>query len=112
MGVRAYDLPGSVEAGTPIGSKLVFERWSSAEGRQFGRVRLVYQDASQLRSGSMLSGYESPRSVTLDFDGVEKSADGLVDYAQLRERIASAYAAYDALPATYGQMGEALEPAA
>ena len=112
MGVRAYDLPGSVEAGTPIGSKLVFERWSSADGRQFGRVRLVYQDASQLRSGSMLSGYESPRSVTLDFDGVEKSADGLVDYAQLRERIASAYAAYDALPETYGQMGEALEPAA
>ena len=112
MGVRAYDLPGSVEAGTPIGSKLVFERWSSADGRELGRVRLVYQDASQLRSGSMLSGYESPRSVTLDFDGVEKSADGLVDYAQLRERIASAYAAYDALPATYGQMGEALEPAA
>ncbi|WP_248921596.1 histidine-type phosphatase [Olsenella intestinalis] len=112
MGVRAYDLPGSVEAGTPIGSKLVFERWSSADGRQFGRVRLVYQDASQLRSGSMLSGYESPKSVTLDFDGVEKSADGLVDYAHLRERIASAYAAYDALPETYGEQGEPLAPAA
>lgn len=112
MRVRDYDLPDAIEQGTPIGSKLVIERWSAPDGRDRARVRLVYQSTDQLRGGSMVSGYEAPRSVDLDFEGLEKSADGLFDYARLRERIAAAYAAYDELPATYGQMGEVLEPAA
>lgn len=110
--VRGYELPGSVESGTPIGSKLVFERWADSNGAAFGRVRLVYQSAEQLRAGSMLSGYEAPLSVDLEFEGVEKNPDGLCDYANLRSLIAGAFDAYDELPATYGEAAQKLEQAA
>lgn len=112
LGVKAYELPGSIEAGTPIGSKLVFEKWTDADGKLYGRVRLVYQNADQLRSGSMLSGYEAPMSVELDFEGLEKNDDGLFAYEELRAHIADAADAYDELPDTYGEAEEELAPAA
>ena len=112
LGVRSYELPDSIEAGTPIGSKLVFEKWADADGKLYGRVRLVYQNADQLRSGSMISGYEAPMSVELDFDGLEKNADGLFAYEELRTLITDATDAYDELPATYGAAEEELAAAA
>jgi len=41
-------LAGAREATTPIGCKLVFERWANDAGEQFGRVRLLYQGVDQL----------------------------------------------------------------
>ena len=112
LGVKEYELPGSIEADTPIGCKLVFEKWTNANGEQFGRVRLVYQSAEQLRRGSMVSGYEAPMSVDLDFEDVKKNADGLFVYDDLRALIADATDAYDELPATYGEAEEELDQAA
>ena len=112
LGVKQYELPGSIEASTPIGCKLVFEKWADADGELFGRVRLVYQSVDQLRSGSMLSGYEAPMSVELDFDNIEKNADGLFAYDELRALITSATDAYDQLAATYGETEEELAQAA
>ena len=112
LGVKAYELPDSVEAGTPIGCKLVFEKWADANGNLFGRVRMVYQNAEQLRSGSMVSGYEAPSSVELDFEGLQKNADGLFAYDELRGLVAKATSAYDELPRTYGQAEQQLPQAA
>ena len=103
LGVEDYELPGAVEVKTPIGCKLVFERWASADGKEFGRVRLLYQSVDQLRKGTMLSGTESPMSVELSFKGLQKNADGLYAYDDLRARIADATAEYDRIVKEYGQ---------
>ena len=103
LGVEDYELPGAVEVKTPIGCKLVFERWASADGKEFGRVRLLYQSVDQLREGTMLSGTESPMSVELSFKGLQKNADGLYAYDDLRARIADATAEYDRIVKEYGQ---------
>ena len=102
LDTEAYELPDAVEAKTPIGCKLVFERWADAEGTQFGRVRLLYQGVEQLREGSMLAGTEPPMSVELSLAGLQKNADGLYAYDQLRGRIADAVAEYDRIVAEYG----------
>lgn len=103
LGVEDYELPDAIETKTPIGCKLVFERWENAAGEQFGRVRLLYQSVDQLREGTMLSGTESPMSVELSFEGMQKNGDGLYAYDDLRAHIADATAEYDRIVAEYGQ---------
>ena len=110
LGVEDYKLPGAIEVKTPIGCKLVFERWENADGEQFGRVRLLYQSVDQLREGTMLPGTESPMSVELSLEGLQKNEDGLYSYSDLRARIADATAEYDRIVEKYGQ--EALPQAA
>ncbi|MBO7675235.1 MAG: histidine-type phosphatase [Atopobiaceae bacterium] len=112
LGVEDYELPGAIEYATPIGSKLLFERWEGADGATYGRVRLMYQSVDQLRSGSMLAGYEAPQSVELSFAGLQKNADGLYSYDELREHIARAASAYDDLVATYADQEQELAEAA
>lgn len=104
LGVEEYELEGTVEANTPIGSKVVFERWADADGNEYGRVRLMYQSVDQLREGTMLSGYESPMSVELSFAGIQKNEDGLYAYDDLRAHIADAVAEYDRIAEKYGEV--------
>ncbi len=102
LGVEEYELPGAIEVKTPIGSKLVFEKWTNANGEEFGRVRLMYQSVDQLRSGSMLSGATSPESVDMSFKGLQKNADGLYSYNDLRAHIKAATDEYNNIMQTYG----------
>lgn len=104
LGADDYELPNAIEAKTPIGCKLVFEKWSTEDGSLYGRVRLLYQSVSQLREGSMLSGYSAPMSVELSFEGLEKNADGLYAYDDLRAHLQEATDAYDDLVASYGDV--------
>lgn len=101
LGTEDYTLPGAIEAQTPIGCKLVFERWEDASGASFGRLRLLYQSVDQLRSGSMIGGMEAPQSVELSLEGMQKNEDGLYAYDDLRNRIADSVAAYDQLQLEY-----------
>ncbi len=110
MGVEAYELEGAIEASTPIGVKVVFERWENADGKKFARARLMYQSVDQLREGTMLAGTESPESFELSFDGLKKNKDGLYSYEDLRGRIADATAEYDRIVNEYGD--EELDQAA
>ena len=103
LNVEEYELPGAIEVKTPIGSKLVFEKWTNANGEEFGRVRLMYQIVDQLRSGSMLSGAQSPESVDMSFKGLQKNADGLYSYNDLRAHIKAAADEYNNIVQTYGE---------
>ena len=103
LGVEDYELPGAIEADTPIGGKLVFERWAGKDGKEYGRVRLLYQSVDQLREGTMLSGTESPMSFDLSFAGLKKNADGLYSYDDLRAHVADATAEYDKIVEKYGE---------
>lgn len=55
LGVDDYELPNSIEKKTPIGSKVVFEKWSDKSGKEFVAVNIVYQTTDQLRGLKMLS---------------------------------------------------------
>ena len=45
LGVEDYELPNAIEPTTPIGSKVVFERWVNDDGDSFFKVELVYHNA-------------------------------------------------------------------
>ena len=98
-----YELPNTIEKKTPIGSKLVFEKWTNGNGEQFGRVRLMYQSTEQLKNLTLLTGSTAPEAMEVTLAGLNKNADGLYDYGDLRERVKEATDAYDALAATYGE---------
>ena len=91
LGVQAYELPGAIEAATPIGAKLVFERWVNRDGASFFKVEMIYQSAGQLRSMQMLSLDTPPMIVPLAFEGIEVNEDGMIaekDFLKLfREKI-------------------------
>ena len=53
LGVEDYSLPNSIEKKTPIGSKLVFEKWVDAAGKAYVAINLVYQSTGQLKQMSL-----------------------------------------------------------
>ena len=76
-------LPDAVEPTTPIGIKVVFERWVNQEDESFFKVNLVYQSADQLRSIQPLSLEVPPMIVPIFFEGVETDENGLITEADL-----------------------------
>ncbi|MBO7709704.1 MAG: hypothetical protein J6S83_04495 [Lachnospiraceae bacterium] len=78
LGVEAYTLPGAIESKTPIGAKLVFERWVNEDGKSFFKINLVYQSVDQLRSIQPLSLEVPPMVVPVSFEGVDANPDGMI----------------------------------
>ena len=78
LGVNEYSLPGAIEPTTPIGIKVVFERWVNREGASFYKVNLVYQSVAQLRSLQPLSLEIPPMIVPISFEGLAVNDDGMV----------------------------------
>ena len=101
LGVEDYLLPDTVEQHTPIGVKLVFERWVTADGAAYYRVNLVYQSVEQLRDITPLTLENPPVKYALRFAGAEATADGLIPEADLLAILDGAIAEYDALQAQY-----------
>ena len=83
LGVEDYALPGSIETKTPIGVKVLFERWRDSAGQAWYRVNIVYRSTEQIRSGEMLTPDNPPLRYDLCFEGVETNADGLISEADL-----------------------------
>ena len=107
LGAEEYSLPETVEPKTPIGVKLMFERWVSGDGAAFYAVNLVYQTTDQLRERTPLSLQEAPKKVPVRFKGVETNEDGLIAEANLLALLDGAIDAYDALAEQYGVEHEA-----
>ena len=91
LGVTDYDLPGTIERRTPIGVKLVFEKWMKSE-KEFARVRLIYQSTEQLRHLTPLSLINPPMAFTIELPGLEMNEEG---YYQLDEVIGALQGAID-----------------
>ena len=109
MDVKDYELPNTLEKRTPIGVKLVFEKWEDKDGKEFAAVELMYQSTEQLRGTTMLDLNTPPAIYSLDFNGLEKNSDGLYAYDDIIGRLEKALKAYDDLEKEYGN---ALEEAA
>lgn len=97
LGVEEYELPGTIEKKTPIGCKLVVEKFLGADGKEYADINLVYQSVDQLRDMELLNLDNPPMIYPLSLKGLQKNADGLYDLADVEARFARALAAYDAL---------------
>ncbi len=95
LGVEEYSLPNSIEKKTPIGSKLVFEKWIDAAGKTYIAVNLVYQSTDQLKQMSLLDLQHAPQVFSLKLKGLNQNTDGLYTFEDVNARFLQAIRAYD-----------------
>ena len=95
LGVEEYSLPNSIEEKTPIGSKLVFEKWVDANGKAYIAVNIVYQSTDQLKQMSLLDLAHAPQVFSLKLKGLTENADGLYTFDDVNGRFLQAIRAYD-----------------
>ena len=72
-----FDLRDAVEKKTPVGGKLIFEKWTDSKGAEYADILLVYASAAQLRNKTALSLSTPPSYVKITMKGLEPNADGL-----------------------------------
>ena len=95
--VEEYSLPQSIEKKTPIGSKLVFEKWVDKAGKEFVAVNIVYQTTEQLRNVALLNLENPPVVFSLKLKGLQANADGLYTIESVNDRFDKAIRAYEAI---------------
>ena len=98
LDVEEYELPESIEKKTPIGSKLVIQKWQGRDGEMYASLSLVYQSTKQLRERSMLTLKNPPMNYQIKLKGLEQNIDGLYKLSDLQQRFSEAIKAYDNLP--------------
>lgn len=92
-----YELPQTIEKKTPIGSKVVVEKFRSKDGTEYADIWLVYASTGQVRNESTLSYEQPPVAVRLQLDGLRENADRLYRLSDVEDRFEKAIATYDAL---------------
>ncbi len=98
-----YVLPGTNET-TPIGGKLVFEKWENKDDRQFIRIRYVYAGTEQIRSMEALTPEGNPpMSYDISFEGLERNGDGLYEMGEFMAHLKETISEYDELKEVYGE---------
>ena len=97
LGLAEYTLPQAIESKTPIGSKLVFEKWEGADGSQYAAINLVYQRVDQLRQMPLLMLENPPMVFPVALEGLTANEDGLYKFSDLEARFEDRIAAYDEL---------------
>lgn len=95
LGVEEYSLPNSIEKKTPIGSKLVLEKWVDTAGKAYIAVNLVYQSTDQLKQMSLLDMQHTPQIFSLKLKGLNQNTDGLYTFEDVNARFLQAIRAYD-----------------
>ncbi len=93
LGVEDYELPSSIEKKTPIGCKLVFEKWVDASNHEYIAINLVYQSINQLRELDMLDLKNPPMVYPLRLKGIVMNQDGLYSFEDVHTRFEEAIAA-------------------
>ena len=94
--LRYPETEQALELHTPIGSKLVFEKWSDGT-EEYVAINLVYQRVGQLQNRTLLSPDEPPMVKPVTIDGLTPNSDGLYRLFELDARMAEAMAEYDAI---------------
>jgi len=97
LGTAEYTLPQTIEKKTPIGAKVIVEKFKARDGVEYADLWLVYASTSQLRNESSLSYAQPPVAVRLTLDGLKENPDHLYRLSDLEQRFSQAIAAYDAL---------------
>lgn len=96
LGIEEYSLPNTIEKKTPIGSKLVFEKWQDKQTKEeYVSINLVYQTTNQLRHLEMLTLSNPPASYSLKLSGVSTNEFGLYKFSDVVGRFDQAILAYE-----------------
>ena len=116
LGIEFPEAEGALELHTPIGSKLVFEKWSDGS-EDYVAINLVYQAIDQLQGRTLLSLDEPPMVMPITVKGLTANSDGLYRWADLDARFAEAMAEYEAIDdvttdAEAAPLSEPTQPAA
>ena len=98
LDVEEYNLPNSIEKKTPIGSKLVVEKFAGKDGQEYAALSIVYQNTQQLRDRTALTLDNPPEIFPLKLNGLKANADGLYLLKDVQNRFPQAIDAYDKLP--------------
>ena len=98
LGIEEYEVPNAIEKKTPIGSKMVIEKFVGPDGEEYADINLVYQSVDQLRKMELLDLDNPPMIYPLSFKGLEKNADGLYKMKDVKSRFEQALRAYEAIP--------------
>lgn len=88
--VEDYSLPNTIEKKTPIGCKLVIEKWEDDKGQAFAALHLVYQSSEQLRTMALLDLENPPMVFPIQLKGLNTNVDGLYLYKDVLSIIESA----------------------
>lgn len=87
---KAYQLPEQYER-TPIGGKLVFQRWHDKRGnRDLMKIEYVYQSTEQLRNAEALTLQSPPQRVTLALNGCPVDGNGFCPMETFKKAMAEA----------------------
>ncbi|MDE5673253.1 MAG: glucose-1-phosphatase, partial [Duncaniella sp.] len=98
LGIEEYELPEAIEKKTPIGSKLVIEKFVGPAGEEYADINIVYQSVDQLRDMELLDLNNPPQIYPLSFKGLSKNADGLYKMSDVASRFEQALKAYEDIP--------------
>ena len=101
LGAEPYTLPDCIESKTPMGVKILFERWRDREGQAWYRAELVYRNTEQIRESSELTLDNPPEKYTLSFEGVATNEDGMISEADFFGMFDRTLAEYDHLVNEY-----------
>jgi glucose-1-phosphatase len=96
LGFQFPETERALELHTPIGSKLVFEKWSDGSQEYVG-VNLVYQAVDQLQGRTLLTLDVPPMVKPVTVSGLTANSDGLYRLSDLDARFAQAMSEYDAI---------------
>ena len=111
LGLQLPETQNALELHTPIGSKLVFEKWSNGT-EDYVAINLVYQSVQQLQDRTLLSLDVPPMVLPVNVEGLTANADGLYRLADLDAHIANAMAEYEAIEDVPTAVGSAAQPEA
>lgn len=92
-----YELPNCIEKITPIGAKLVMEKWENKNGEKFVTFKMVYLSVEQLRELQILDLDNPPMVYDLSLKGVHKNNDGMYRYEDVINRFDESIHAYNTL---------------
>jgi glucose-1-phosphatase len=96
LGFQFPKTENALELHTPIGSKLVFEKWSDGTD-DYIAINLVYQAVTQLQGRALLSLAVPPMIMPVTVQGLTANSDGLYRLADIDERMGNAMAEYEAI---------------
>ena len=96
LGLQFPETENALERHTPIGSKLVFEKWSDGTD-EYVAVNMVYQAVNQLQGRTLISLNVPPMVLPVTIEGLTANSDGLYRLADLDTRMANAMAEYEAI---------------
>ena len=90
----------ALELHTPIGSKLVFEKWSDGTD-EYVAINLVYQSVYQLQHCTLLSLDVPPMVLPVTVEGLTTNTDGLYHFSDIEARFAETMGEYEAIEDIY-----------